>query len=130
MSFFLKSVSYVQHRRQFLQPSVITCSRSTLRIFFLKPYKSDSAFLHRCLFEGGANSRIYGICWYYNKLSKNVIKVFDETDVLWPVFIKLLYHLIVVRHWTELKGYAPERRLFLQTLSLWHFLIICYDINL
>ena len=27
---------YVQHRKQFLQPSVITCSRSTLRVFFLK----------------------------------------------------------------------------------------------
>ena len=34
--FCLENVIYVQHRKQFLQPSVITFSRSTLRIFFLK----------------------------------------------------------------------------------------------
>ena len=36
VSFCLENVIYVQHRKQFLQPSVITFSRSTLRIFFLK----------------------------------------------------------------------------------------------
>ena len=35
-AFCLENVIYVQHRKQFLQPSVITFLRSTLRIFFLK----------------------------------------------------------------------------------------------
>ena len=41
--FCLENVIYVQRRQQFLQPPVITCSRSTLRIFFLK-LLIDSAF--------------------------------------------------------------------------------------